>query len=53
MSLEGEIVFLSLGYAFLGALLLLGLIRARLPWPLKAGAIIVTSAFYVFVFFRT
>jgi hypothetical protein len=53
MSLETEIVLLALGYALLGALLLVIAVRARLPWPLKAGAIMLTSAFYVVVFFRT
>jgi hypothetical protein len=53
MSLEVEIIFLSIGYALLGTLLLLAVTRARLPWPVKAGAIVVTSAFYVVVFFRT
>jgi hypothetical protein len=53
VSLQGEILGLSFGYALLGALLLLAVTRARLPWPVKAGAIVVTSAFYILVFFRT
>ncbi|KIZ42746.1 MULTISPECIES: hypothetical protein [Rhodopseudomonas] len=53
MSLRGEILALSLGYALLGVVLLLGLLRARLPWGVKAAAIIVTSAFYAVVYFKT
>jgi len=51
--LQSEILGLSLGYALLGLLLLLALVRTRLPWPVKAGAVVLTSAFYVLVFFRT
>jgi hypothetical protein len=53
VSLEREIVGLSLAYALLGVLLLLAVTRARLPWPVKAGAIVLTSAFYAVAFFRT
>jgi hypothetical protein len=53
MSLQTEILMLSFGYALLGLLLLLAVTRARLAWPVKATAIMVTSAFYVVVFFRT
>ncbi|MDB5503968.1 MAG: hypothetical protein JWR89_3870 [Tardiphaga sp.] len=53
MSLQANIIGLSLGYALLGLLLLLAVVRTRLPWPLKAVAIVVTSAFYVLVFFRS
>jgi hypothetical protein len=53
MSLQTEILMLSFGYALLGLLLLLTVTRARLAWPIKAAAIVVTSAFYVIVFFRT
>jgi hypothetical protein len=53
MSLRGEILALSFGYALLGVLLLLGLTRARLPWGVKAAAIVVTSTFYAVVYFRT
>ena len=53
MSLRGEILALSAGYALLGTLLLLALIRARLPWGVKAAAILVTSGFYAVVYFRT
>ena len=45
-SLQSVIVTLSVGYALLGALLLLVLVYARLPWPAKAFAVVVTSAFY-------
>ena len=53
MSLQTEILGLSFGYALLGVLLLLAVTRARLPWTVKAGAVVVTSVFYVLVFFRT
>jgi hypothetical protein len=52
MSLESEIVGLSLAYAALGVLLLIGVVGTRLSWTTKAAAVAVTSAFYVFVFFR-
>ena len=52
MSLEGEIVGLSLAYALLGVLLLLAVTRAHLPWLVKAAAVVVTSAFYVIAYFR-
>ncbi|MDB5656153.1 MAG: uncharacterized protein JWQ94_3766 [Tardiphaga sp.] len=53
MSLQANILGLALGYALLGVLLLLVMVRTRLPWPLKAAAVALTSAFYVLVFFRT
>jgi hypothetical protein len=53
MSLQASILGLSFGYVLLGLLLLLAVVRTRLPWPVKAGAVAVTSAFYVLVFFRT
>lgn len=49
-SLQSVIVTLSIGYALLGALLLLVLVYARLPWPAKAVAVVVTSAFYIVSF---
>ena len=49
-SLQSVIVTLSIGYALLGALLLLVLVYARLPWPAKAFAVVVTSAFYIVSF---
>lgn len=51
MSLESEIVGLSIAYAALGVLLLIGVVRTNLGWTAKAVAVVVTSAFYVFVFF--
>ena len=49
-SLQSVIITLSIGYALLGALLLLVLVYARLPWPAKAAAVVVTSAFYIVSF---
>ena len=49
-SLQSVIVTLSVGYALIGALLLLVLVYARLPWQAKATAVVVTSAFYVICF---
>jgi len=49
-SLQSVIVTLSVGYALLGALLLLVLVYASLPWPAKAFAVVVTSAFYIVSF---
>jgi len=46
-SLQSVILTLAVAYALLGALLLLVLVRARLPWPVKAVAVIVTSVFYI------
>ena len=47
------ILTLSISYAVIGALLLIVLVYARLPWPVKAVAVIVTSAFYVVSFNAT
>lgn len=49
-SLQSVIVALSVSYALIGALLLLVLVYARLPWAVKAVAVVVTSAFYVVSF---
>ncbi len=49
-SLQSVIVTLSVGYALIGALLLLVLVYARLPWQAKAAAVVVTSIFYVVSF---
>jgi hypothetical protein len=49
-SLQSVIVTLSVGYALIGALLLLVLVYARLRWQAKATAVVVTSAFYVVCF---
>jgi hypothetical protein len=53
MNLQAEVLGLSVAYALLGTLVLLGVARSGWPWAFKAGAIVLTSAFYVFVFFRT
>ena len=50
---KAKIIGLSVAYALLGLLLLLAVTRARLPWPVKAAAVVLTSAFYIVVFFRT
>ena len=39
------VLALAIAYAVIGALLLLLLVYARLPWPAKAAAIVVTSCF--------
>ncbi len=52
-SLQSVIVTLSVSYAVIGALLLVVLVYGRLPWPVKAIAVIVTSAFYVVSFNAT
>ena len=49
-NLQSVIVTLSVSYALIGALLLVVLVYARLPWPAKAFAVVVTSAFYVVSF---
>jgi hypothetical protein len=49
-NLQPVIVTLSVCYALIGALLLLVLVYARLPWPAKALAVVVTSAFYIVSF---
>jgi hypothetical protein len=45
------IIWLSIAYALLGVLLLVVCVFARIPWPVKAAAIVLTSAFYVVSFF--
>ncbi|HEY6116030.1 MAG TPA: hypothetical protein VI172_08735, partial [Candidatus Dormibacteraeota bacterium] len=51
--MTSTVVAISLGYAAL-AVLLLGLgLEARLRWWIKAGAIVVTSAFMIIVFYGT
>ena len=49
-NLQSIVLTLSISYAVIGALLLVVLVYARLPWPVKAVAVIVTSAFYVVSF---
>jgi hypothetical protein len=46
-SLQSVILTLAICYALIGALLLVILVYARLPWPAKAIAVVVTSAFYI------
>ena len=46
-NLQSVVLTLSIGYALLGALLLVVLVYARLPWPAKASAVVVISAFYI------
>ncbi len=46
-SLQSDILMLSVAYALVGALLLVVLVYARLPWSLKAVAVVVTSSFYI------
>src|SRR3954447_12871333 len=46
-SLQSVILTLSISYAIVGALLLVVLVYARLPWSAKAVAVVVISAFYV------
>jgi hypothetical protein len=52
-NLSSVILWLSIGYALLGILLLTLCIFARVHWLVKAGAIALTSAFYVMNFFET
>jgi hypothetical protein len=52
-NLADVIIWLSIAYALLGVLLLVICVFARIPWPVKAAAIVLTSAFYVVSFFAT
>jgi hypothetical protein len=52
-NLSSVILWLSIAYALLGALLLTLCIFAHVHWLVKAGAIALTSAFYVVSFFAT
>lgn len=52
MSLQSDILGLALAYAALGVLLLVALTRTNLPVRAKAGAIVATSALFIFVFFK-
>lgn len=52
-SLQSVVLTLSVSYALIGALLLVVLIYARLPWSAKAVVIVVTSAFYIASFIGT
>jgi hypothetical protein len=49
-NLESVVLGLTIAYAVIGALLLALLVYARLPWPAKAAAIVVTSSFYLVSF---
>jgi hypothetical protein len=51
--LQSVVLTLSISYALVGALLLVVLVYARLPWPAKALFVVVTSAFYTASFFGT
>jgi hypothetical protein len=44
---QSVILTLSVAYALIGALLLVVMAYARLSWPLKALAVVVTSGFYI------
>ncbi|MCK1641038.1 hypothetical protein IVA95_26475 [Bradyrhizobium sp. 157] len=46
-NLQSVVLTLALSYALIGALLLIVLVYARLPWSAKAVAVVVTSAFYI------
>jgi hypothetical protein len=52
-SLQSIVLTLSISYALIGALLLVVLAYARLPWLAKALFVVVTSAFYIAGFFGT
>jgi hypothetical protein len=52
-NLNSVILTLSIAYAMVGALLLVVVVYARLPWPAKALFVAVTSAFYIASFFGT
>lgn len=46
-NLQSVVLALAIGYALVGALLLIVVVYARLPWSAKAVAVVVTSAFYI------
>ena len=46
-NLQSVVLTLSISYALIGALLLVVLVYARLPWSAKAVAVVLTSAFYI------
>jgi hypothetical protein len=52
-NVHSVILTLSISYALIGALLLVVLVYARLPWPAKAAFVVLTSAFYIASFFGT
>jgi hypothetical protein len=47
------IIWLSIAYALLGVLLLVICVFAKVPWQVKAGLVVLTSAFYTVSFFAT
>jgi hypothetical protein len=51
--LQSVVIALSISYALIGALLLVVLAYARLPWTVKALAVVVISAFYIVSFNAT
>jgi len=51
--MTSTVLAISLGYAVLGVLLLGLCLEARLAWWIKAAAIVVTSGFFIVVFFAT
>jgi hypothetical protein len=51
--MTSTVVLISLGYATLGVLLLWLGLESRIAWWIKAAAIVVTSGFFVVVFFAT
>jgi hypothetical protein len=52
-NLASDIILLSIAYALLGVLLLVVCVFAKVPWPVKAALVVLTSAFYVVSFFAT
>lgn len=50
---QAMVLTLSVGYALIGALLLMILVYARLGWRAKAMVVAVTSAFYIVSFIAT
>jgi hypothetical protein len=52
-NLQDVIIWLAIGYALVGVVLLVVLVLARLAWPIKAALIVLTSGFYVVNFFAT
>jgi hypothetical protein len=50
---QAVLVWLGVGYALIGVLVLLILVFARLAWPIKACLVVLTSAFYVLNFLAT
>jgi hypothetical protein len=52
-SLQSVVLALSVSYAVIGALLLVVLAYARLPWTVKALAVVVISGFYIVSFNAT